>query len=76
MKTEKFVMVPQRILDCFRSTPFFIETVNDQISSSKSVKEAFETLEDEIEKYLGKRKFSDFTTFRVLKTRHNKRTKK
>jgi prephenate dehydratase len=73
--TEKMVMIPARLIPCNNTTAGFIAEFHHRLCSAKTQIEVFSEIEDELETYFGKRKFSDFQSFRVLLTRHNKKKK-
>lgn len=65
-------MIPERLIKCLDAAGFIAE-VQHRISKSKNMLQAYEELENEMQLFLGKRKFSDYTSFRVILYRQKKK---
>jgi hypothetical protein len=72
--TEKMCLIPERLLKCLDQVGF-INEVKHRISPTVNQFEAYHELEHDMEKYFGKRIYSDYQSFRVIQARHNKRKK-
>lgn len=65
-------MVPEKLLKCLDARGF-INEVKSRQSSRVTLREAYTSVESDMETYFGKRKFSDFQSFRVVQSRHNRK---
>ena len=70
--TEKMRMIPERLLKCLDAKGFISE-VQHRISNQKNMLQAYEELENEMQIHFGKRKYSDYATFRVTLSREIKK---
>lgn len=74
MKNE-MILIPRKSLELL-NTEGFILAVEEKLSRTSTVKEAYELTEQEMENYFEKRKFSDFKTFATIRYRRNKLKRK
>jgi hypothetical protein len=65
-------MIPEHLIKCLDNVGF-INEVQSRVSKSCNLNAAYNDVENEMEHYFGKRKFSDYATFRVILSRHNKK---
>lgn len=65
-------MIPERLLKCLEAKGFISE-VQHRISNQKNMLQAYEELENEMQIHFGKRKYSDYATFRVTLSRETKK---
>ena len=65
-------MIPERLLKCLDAKGFISE-VQHRISNQKNMLQAYEELENEMQIHFGKRKYSDYATFRVTLSREIKK---
>jgi hypothetical protein len=65
-------MIPERLLKCLDAKGFISE-VQHRISNKKNMLQAYEELENEMQIHFGKRKYSDYATFRVTLSRETKK---
>ena len=65
-------MIPERLLKCLDAKGF-INEVQHRISNQKNMLQAYEELENEMQIHFGKRKYSDYATFRVTLSRETKK---
>lgn len=72
--TEKHRLIPEYLIKCIDSKGFINEVIA-RTSSTCSLHEAYQSLETDYEQHFGQKKFSDFTSFRVIMYRHRKKIK-
>ena len=70
--TEKMRTIPERLLKCLEAKGLISE-VQHRISNQKNMLQAYEELENEMQIHFGKRKYSDYATFRVTLSRETKK---
>lgn len=73
--TEKMRMIPERMIKCLDYMGF-INEVKNRMDGRKSLIQAYNEVEDDMEKYFGFRKFSDISSFRVIMSRKSRRKNK
>lgn len=73
--TEKMRMIPERLIKCLDQTGF-IHEVKSRMDGKKTLIEAYNEVENDMEHYFGFRKFSDVSSFRVIMSRHTKNRQK
>jgi hypothetical protein len=72
--TEKMRLVPEHLIPCVTSEGFFQEIIR-RWQSPKSLMDTYEELEYDYETHFRQRKFSSFSSFRVMFYRYIKQKK-
>jgi hypothetical protein len=61
------------MIDSTPTAKEFFELVRKHMPETKTVKEAYDKAEEECEKQFGRRRYSDYNSFRVVKHHYKKK---
>ena len=72
--TEKMRMIPERLIKCLDYMGF-INEVKSRMDGKKTLLQAYNEVEEDMEHYFGFRKFSDISSFRTIMSRKSNKRK-